>query len=236
MPDPMSALMDAVVDNIAARRRFPESTYRLQFHAGFTFRDALRIVPYLHALGITHGYASPFLQAQPGSTHGYDITNHQAFNPEIGTEADYDALCEAFEAHGMGQVLDIVPNHMGVAGNDNQWWHDVLENGSASPYAGFFDIAWYASPRLEMHGKVVLPDPGEVLRRGARVPGDPPGIRRRHIDRAVLRPLLSSHPAHLRHDPGVPTGGARLPAGRRDGGVRGIREHPHRHRPPAAPQ
>jgi (1->4)-alpha-D-glucan 1-alpha-D-glucosylmutase len=157
MPDPMSALMDAVVDNIAASRRFPESTYRLQFHAGFTFRDALQMVPYLHELGVTHGYASPFLQAQPGSTHGYDITNHQAFNPEIGTEADYDALCEAFEAHGMGQVLDIVPNHMGVAGNDNQWWHDVLENGAASPYAGFFDIAWYASPRVEMHGKVLLP-------------------------------------------------------------------------------
>ena len=78
------------------------------------------IVPYLHALGITHCYASPFLQARPGSTHGYDITNHQAFNPEIGTEADYDALCQALQAHGMGQILDIVPNHMGVTGNDNR--------------------------------------------------------------------------------------------------------------------
>lgn len=157
MPGPMPAILEAVVKDIATRRRFPESTYRLQFHAGFTFRDACQIVPYLHALGITHCYASPFLQAQPGSTHGYDITNHQAFNPEIGTEADYDALCEALEAHGMGQILDIVPNHMGVAGNDNQWWRDVLENGPASPYAGFFDIAWEASPRVEMHGKVLLP-------------------------------------------------------------------------------
>jgi (1->4)-alpha-D-glucan 1-alpha-D-glucosylmutase len=157
MPGSMPALLEAVVKDIATRRRFPESTYRLQFHAGFTFQDACRIIPYLHALGITHCYASPFLQAQPGSTHGYDITNHQAFNPEIGTEADYEALCEALEAHGMGQVLDIVPNHMGVAGNDNQWWRDVLENGPASPYAGFFDIAWEASPRVEMHGKVLLP-------------------------------------------------------------------------------
>jgi (1->4)-alpha-D-glucan 1-alpha-D-glucosylmutase len=157
MPDPMPTILGAVVKDIASGRSFPESTYRLQFHAGFTFRDACQIVPYLHALGITHCYASPFLQAQPGSTHGYDITNHQAFNPEIGTEADYDALCEALEAHGMGQVLDIVPNHMGVAGHDNQWWRDVLENGPASPYAGFFDIAWEASPRVEMHGKVLLP-------------------------------------------------------------------------------
>jgi (1->4)-alpha-D-glucan 1-alpha-D-glucosylmutase len=157
MPGPMPAFLEAVVNDMASRRHFPESTYRLQFHAGFTFRDACQIVPYLHALGITHCYASPFLQAQPGSTHGYDITNHQAFNAEIGTEADYDALCEVLEAHGMGQILDIVPNHMGVAGNDNQWWRDVLENGPASPYAGFFDIAWEASPRVEMHGKVLLP-------------------------------------------------------------------------------
>ncbi|HJU04167.1 MAG TPA: malto-oligosyltrehalose synthase [Nitrospiraceae bacterium] len=153
----LSALASAVMAAIAARRFFPESTYRMQFHAKFTFHDALQMVPYLHELGITHGYASPFLQAQSGSTHGYDITNHRAFNPEIGTEADYDALCRALQSHGMGQVLDIVPNHMGVAGNANEWWRDVLENGPASPYAGFFDIAWDASPRVEMHEKVLLP-------------------------------------------------------------------------------
>ena len=118
-------------------------------------------MPYLHALGITHCYASPFLQAQAGSTHGYDITNHEALNPEIGTDADYDALCQALQAHGMGQILDIVPNHMGITGNANAWWRDVLENGQASPYAGFFDIAWYASPRVELHGKVLLPTLGQ---------------------------------------------------------------------------
>jgi len=159
--EPVPDLLPAVAQTIATTRYFPESTYRLQFHAGFTFRDALQIVPYLHALGITHCYASPLLQARPGSTHGYDITNHQAFNPEIGTEADYEALCQALQASGMGQVHDIVPNHMGVAGNDNQWWRDVLENGPASPYAGFFDIAWDASPRPEMHERVLLPVLGQ---------------------------------------------------------------------------
>jgi (1->4)-alpha-D-glucan 1-alpha-D-glucosylmutase len=155
--EPVPDLLPAVAQTIETTRYFPESTYRLQFHAGFTFRDALQIVPYLHALGITHCYASPLLQARPGSTHGYDITNHQMFNPEIGTEANYEALCQALQASGMGQVHDIVPNHMGVAGNDNQWWRDVLENGPASPYAGFFDIAWDASPRPEMHERVLLP-------------------------------------------------------------------------------
>ena len=89
MPAPVPDLLTAVVQTLETTRCFPESTYRLQFHAGFTFRDALAIVPYLHALGITHCYASPFLQAWPGSTHGYDITNHQALNPEIDTEVDY---------------------------------------------------------------------------------------------------------------------------------------------------
>ena len=151
------AFLAAVAKHIQDTRCFPESTYRLQFHAGFTFRDALAIVPYLHALGITHCYASPFLQARSGSTHGYDIINYQALNPEIGTDADYEDLCQALQAYGMGQVLDIVPNHMGITGNANDWWRDVLENGPASPYAGFFDIAWYASPRVEMHEKVLLP-------------------------------------------------------------------------------
>ncbi len=157
MQDRIPSFLDAVAQAIAAARCFPESTYRLQFHAGFTFRDAHEIVPYLHDLGITHCYASPLLQARSGSTHGYDITSHQTCNPELGTAADYEALCQALQAHGMGQVLDIVPNHMGIAGNDNQWWSDVLENGPASPYAGFFDIAWYVSPRLEMHERVLLP-------------------------------------------------------------------------------
>ena len=98
----------------AARRPLPESTYRLQFHAGFTFRDAAAIVPYLHELGITHCYASPYLKARPGSTHGYDIIDHGSLNPEIGTTEDYDEWVTALHERGMGQILDTVPNHMGV--------------------------------------------------------------------------------------------------------------------------
>ena len=146
---------------VARRRRLPESTYRLQFHAGFTFRDAERIVPYLDDLGITHAYASPYLKARPGSTHGYDIIDHRLLNPEIGTEADYEAWVTALHEHGMGQILDVVPNHMGILGNDNMWWNDVLENGPSSLYAGHFDISWYASSRGELLGRLLLPVLGE---------------------------------------------------------------------------
>src|SRR5215213_10312805 len=129
---------------------FPESTYRLQFHAGFTFRDATAIVPYLHALGVTHLYASPYLKARPGSTHGYDVIDHCSLNPELGTRADYDAFCAALAKHGMSHILDTVPNHVGVATDDNVWWNDVLEHGPSSRYAKFFDISW-------RDGKLVLP-------------------------------------------------------------------------------
>jgi (1->4)-alpha-D-glucan 1-alpha-D-glucosylmutase len=152
---------------VARRRRIPESTYRLQFHAKFTFQDATRIVPYLHELGITDLYASPYLKARPGSMHGYDITDHRTLNPEIGNQEDYDQLVAALHRAGMGQLLDTVPNHMGIHASANPWWHDVLENGPASPYALYFDIAWFASPRPELHGKILLPilgDPyGKVL-------------------------------------------------------------------------
>src|SRR5262245_45991427 len=121
------------------RRSLPESTYRLQFHAGFTFRDARAIVDYLHDLGVTHAYAAPFVKARPGSTHGYDIVDHTQLNPEIGTEEDFAAWVDALHERGLGQVLDIVPNHMGIVGNENPWWNDVLENGPASPHATFFD-------------------------------------------------------------------------------------------------
>jgi (1->4)-alpha-D-glucan 1-alpha-D-glucosylmutase len=154
----------------AARARRPESTYRLQLHAGFTFRDATAIVPYLRDLGITHAYASPYLKARPGSTHGYDIVDHGCLNPEIGTDEDYEAWIAALHDAGMGLVLDTVPNHMGVGTNENAWWNDVLENGPASRYGAHFDISWRASPRPELQDKVllaVLGDPyGDVLEAG----------------------------------------------------------------------
>ena len=161
MDELIDELLAKVGQDLAAGRRFPEATYRLQFHAGFSFRDAAAVVPYLQELGVSHCYASPYLKARPGSGHGYDILNHQLLNPEIGTDQDYAAWVEALQTHGMGQILDVVPNHMGIVGNENAWWNDVLENGEASPYAGFFDIAWQASPRQELHGKVLLPLLGE---------------------------------------------------------------------------
>ncbi|MCE9547507.1 MAG: malto-oligosyltrehalose synthase [Planctomycetia bacterium] len=160
MPD-ADALLQKTLESISSRRRRPEATYRLQFHAGFTFRDACRIVSYLRDLGITHVYASPYLKARPGSTHGYDITDHHALNPEIGSEEDFAALVSTLKQHGLGQILDTVPNHMGVTGNENTWWNDVLENGPASPFADFFDISWDASPRAELHNRLLLPVLGE---------------------------------------------------------------------------
>src|SRR5881409_3240137 len=103
-------LIDAAAARAAALRRLPESTYRLQFHAGFTFRDATAIVPYLAKLGVTHVYASPYLKARPGSTHGYDVIDHCTLNPELGTEADYRAWIDAMRSHGLLHILDIVPN------------------------------------------------------------------------------------------------------------------------------
>jgi (1->4)-alpha-D-glucan 1-alpha-D-glucosylmutase len=154
----------------AAQPRLPESTYRLQFHAGFTFRDATRIVPYLHDLGVTHCYASPYLKARPGSNHGYDVIDHSSFNPEVGTQADFESWVGAMRERGMSHILDTVPNHMGVGTNENAWWNNVLEKGRESEHARCFDIAWEASHRPDTRHKVLLPvlgaPYGEVLEKG----------------------------------------------------------------------
>jgi (1->4)-alpha-D-glucan 1-alpha-D-glucosylmutase len=140
--------------------RIPLSTYRFQFNRGFTFLDAAKLVPYLASLGISHCYASPYLRARPGSTHGYDIIDHNKLNPEIGSEEDFQVFVAALRAHGMGQILDIVPNHMGVMGSDNAWWLDVLENGRSSDYAEYFDIDWDPL-KDELQGKVLIPVLGD---------------------------------------------------------------------------
>ncbi len=138
------------------RNSIPTATYRLQLNRDFTFSQATEIVPYLADLGISHLYLSPCLKARPGSMHGYDIVDHNHFNPEIGTAEDFDRLVDALHARGMGIILDIVPNHMGIMGSDNAWWLDVLENGEASAYAGFFDIDWHPL-KDELDGKVLVP-------------------------------------------------------------------------------
>ncbi len=142
--------------------KVPRATYRLQFNRDFPFRRAVELVPYLHELGISHVYASPLLKAQSGSTHGYDVCDFTQLNPEHGTEAELAALVAALRTRGMGLVLDIVPNHMGVAGPDNRWWWDVLAHGRASRYAACFDIDW-DSPEPGLHGKVLLPVLGDHL-------------------------------------------------------------------------
>jgi (1->4)-alpha-D-glucan 1-alpha-D-glucosylmutase len=131
------------------------ATYRVQLNKDFRFVDATRLVPYLAALGVSHLYASPFLKARPGSAHGYDVIDHNAINPEIGTEAELLELIDTLRRHGMGLIIDVVPNHMGVLRGDNAWWQDVLENGKASRYAKYFDIDWQPA-KPELRGKVLL--------------------------------------------------------------------------------
>src|ERR1051325_10719969 len=123
-----------------APTRIPLATYRLQFNSGFTFRDAGAIVDYLHDLGISDCYASSYLKAVPGSMHGYDVADPTMLNPEIGSDDEYWAFIDALKERGMGHVIDIVPNHMGIAKAWNPWWMDVLENGPSSRFARFFDI------------------------------------------------------------------------------------------------
>jgi (1->4)-alpha-D-glucan 1-alpha-D-glucosylmutase len=149
--------------------RIPSSTYRLQFNRDFTFAKARALVPYLHALGITDCYASPYFQAGAESLHGYDITDHNKLNSAVGTREEYDAWIAALRERGMGQVLDFVPNHMGVREPQNLWWADVLENGPSSPYAAYFDIDWQPL-KSELRDKVLIPilsdQYGRVLERG----------------------------------------------------------------------
>jgi (1->4)-alpha-D-glucan 1-alpha-D-glucosylmutase len=138
----------------------PGATYRIQLNRDFRLTDAGAIVPYLAALGITHVYASPLLKARAGSPHGYDIVDHDQLNPEIGSDADLDRFVAKLRRHGMGLILDIVPNHMGVGGDDNAWWLDVLENGESSPYAEYFDIDWHPiNPALQ--NKLLVPILGD---------------------------------------------------------------------------
>jgi (1->4)-alpha-D-glucan 1-alpha-D-glucosylmutase len=134
----------------------PRATYRLQFNKDFNFDQAAMIAPYLARLGVSHVYASPWLRARPGSSHGYDIVDHQALNPELGDDAAFHRMVAAFQANGLHQILDFVPNHMGVGGADNPLWLDVLEWGPDSPHAGWFDIDWY-SDSLYLREKLLVP-------------------------------------------------------------------------------
>ena len=147
-------------DNVLNAARIPVATYRLQFNGGFGFSAARENVSYLFELGISDLYASPYFKARSGSLHGYDIVDPTSLNPEVGGEGDYAGLVKELHSHGMGQVLDIVPNHMCIASSDNAWWMDLLENGPSSVHAGFFDIDWEPVKR-ELKDKVLFPILGD---------------------------------------------------------------------------
>ena len=158
-------------DRVAAR-----ATYRLQLHPGFSFADAAAAVPYLAELGVSHLYLSPVLEAAPGSTHGYDVVDPDRVSEALGGEAGFTALVSTARAAGLGILLDIVPNHMSIAGTANRWWMDVLENGSASTYAHYFDVDWGSSDErvvlpvlAERYGRALSSGLLYVARRGSTV-------------------------------------------------------------------
>jgi (1->4)-alpha-D-glucan 1-alpha-D-glucosylmutase len=136
------------------------ATYRLQLHPGFTFEDAIQVLDYLKELGISHVYCSPYLQAAAGSPHGYDVVDPRRVNAELGGEEGLSRLVQALQEFGLGQVLDIVPNHMAVSGSDNPWWWDVLENGPSSRYASYFDVDW-DPPEVRHSNEVLVPVLGD---------------------------------------------------------------------------
>lgn len=153
-------------------KRVPSATYRLQLHKGFTFDDASAVVDYIRELGVSHVYSSPYLQAAPGSMHGYDVVDHRRINEELGGAPAHERFCRRLGEVGLGQVLDIVPNHMSL-GEQNRYWHDVLENGHNSRYDSFFDIDWNPNNEERLRDKVLVPilddQYGRVLRRGGIV-------------------------------------------------------------------
>lgn len=132
------------------------ATYRLQFSSSFTFADGAAVADYLSALGVSHVYCSPYLQAAEGSTHGYDVVDPTRVNRELGGDAGHEQFCDALRGNKLGQILDIVPNHMAIDAKQNAWWWSVLENGQSSPYAAFFDVDW-DPPESRLRNRVMMP-------------------------------------------------------------------------------
>lgn len=151
-------------DETNVQARIPGSTYRLQFNEGFTFARARELADYFEELGVTDFYSSPVLRARPGSPHGYDITDHSQVNPELGGEEELVELARSLRARGMGLLVDVVPNHMSIAGSLNEWWQDVLENGPSSSYARHFDLDWNP-PNPSLKNRVLLPILGDQFGR-----------------------------------------------------------------------
>jgi (1->4)-alpha-D-glucan 1-alpha-D-glucosylmutase len=174
----------------------PRATYRLQLHSGFTFADAEALVPYLADLGVSHLYASPITTAASGSTHGYDVIDPTRINPELGGEAGLLSLVGMLQWYGLGLIIDIVPNHMGVAGDENLWWMDVLENGPASEYAPVFDIDWREPVALPVLGTPLA----EAIAQGSvklAPRGDRLGVQ---LYDGAIYPIRADDPIHASPD------------------------------------
>ena len=184
----------------------PRATYRLQFGKSFGFAEAAKLAPYLASLGVSHVYASPYLAARPGSTHGYDVTNHNALNAGLGSLTAFHEMLSAFRAHGLAHILDYVPNHMGVGGADNPIWLDVLEWGRDSRYASWFDIDWDSHSEY-LKGKLLVPflahQYGTELQSGAlqlKFDPDDGGFSVWLYDTHKLPVTPPSYPHILRHE------------------------------------
>ncbi|MCL6586514.1 MAG: hypothetical protein K6T72_08390, partial [Anoxybacillus sp.] len=156
--------MDLAIKNllkeIQEKTHRPRATYRLQLGPSFTFRQAADLVAYLDELGISDCYISPIFLPCSLESHGYDVCDHNQLNPALGSTEDFENFVRILQNKKMGLILDMVPNHMGIGGEKNVWWMDVLENGPSSPYANYFDIDWQ-SPNPDLRGKVLLPILGD---------------------------------------------------------------------------
>ena len=186
----------------AALRHERRASYRLQLGSALGFDEVAALGPYLEALGIGEVYLSPCFRCGPGSTHGYDVTDHNAFNPELGERGHLRPDgCRGSPRAGSACILDVVPNHMGIAGDANPWWLDVLENGPCSPRAAFFDIDWRPGQgRAAQQGAAA--DPRRPVRPGARVAAARARVRRTAPSTcATTGARLPDHPAHLPADP-----------------------------------
>jgi (1->4)-alpha-D-glucan 1-alpha-D-glucosylmutase len=186
------------------------TTYRLQLRPGFGFDEAAEVCSYLKALGVTHVYCSPYLQAAPGSTHGYDVVDPGRVNEELGGAAAHARFVQRLRNEGLGQVLDIVPNHMAIGGRDNRWWWDVLENGPLSAYASWFDIEWQ-SPEEKLRDKILAPVLGDHYGRvlsagGIRLQREEGSFVFRYGDHEFpaapqsMAPVLASAAQRIHHD------------------------------------
>ncbi len=162
--DLLEKIYQQIQEKLVLRQHTPLATYRVQFNRSFTFKQAQAQLNYLGRLGISDLYASPYFKARADSMHGYDICDHNTLNPSIGSDEDYNQLVEELHQQNMNQILDIVPNHMGIGETTNTWWMDVLENGPSSLYAPYFDIDWKPL-KVELADKVLLPILGDMYGR-----------------------------------------------------------------------